>query len=67
LELRQRVTKDEFKVFCREVSNGNHQDLVKASDTLLNYLMKAKEWYSDEIFLAEVSNIRFVCAEHSHI
>ena len=62
--LRQRVTNEEFIQFCRKVSKGDHQDLVKASDTLLKYLMKAEEWYSDDVFLAEVSTILFVCAEH---
>ena len=62
--LRQKVTKEEFRVFCGKVSNGDRQDLVKASETLLEYLMKEEEWYSDEVFLAEVSTIPFVCAEH---
>ena len=62
--LRQKAKQEKFKEFCRKVSNGDHQDLVKASDTILKYLMKAEEWYSDEVFLAEVSAIPFVCAEH---
>ena len=61
--LRQKVTQEEFRVFCGKVSNGGHEDLIKASETLLEYLMKAEEWYSDDTFLAEVSNIPFVCAE----
>ena len=61
--LRQKATQEEFKEFCEKVSSGDHCDLKKASDTLLKYLMKASEWYSDKLFLAEVSTIPFVCAE----
>jgi len=61
--LRQKATQEEFKEFCVKVSNGDHRNLVKASDTLLKYLLKASEWYSDNDFLTEVSTIAFVCAE----
>ena len=60
----QKVEKEQFKKFCWKVYNGDHCDLKKASETLLKYLMKASEWYSDKLFLAEVSGIPFVCAEH---
>ena len=60
----QKVEKEQFKKFCWKVYSGDHYDLKKASDTLLKYLMKASEWYSEKLFLAEVSGIPFVCAQH---
>ena len=60
----QKVEQEQFKKFCWKVYSGDHCDVKKASDTLLKYLMKASEWYSDKLFLAEVSTIPFVCAEH---
>ena len=61
--LRTKVTQTEFKSFCHQVSEGKHRELRQASEVLLKYLFKAKEWYEHFNFLEEVSQISFVCTE----
>ena len=61
--LRTEVTQDEFLQFCYRVSNGNHENLKKASSVLLHYLFQFKEWREDYEFLSQVSDIPFVCVE----
>ena len=61
--LRTEVTQDEFLEFCYRVSNGDHENLKKASSVLLHYLFQFKEWREDYKFLSQVSDIPFVCVE----
>ena len=61
--LRTKITQTEFKTFCQQVSEGKHRELRQASEVLLKYLFKAKEWYECIKFLEEVSQISFVCTE----
>ena len=61
--LRTKVTQDEFIQFCHKVSSGDHRELQKASSVLVKYLFGAEDWYSDLIFLHQISVISFVCTE----
>ena len=68
LGLRVTVTCEEFKMFCKLVSNGQHTDLVKASKALVSYLFSKylflksaqEEWYNNDSYLDEIGNINFV-------
>ena len=62
--LRTEVTQDEFLEFCYRVSNGDHENLKKASSVLLYYLFQFKEWCEDYRFLSQLSDIPFVCVEN---
>ena len=61
--LKSKLTKEEFIEFCHTVSKGNHQNLQSASNVLLNYLFKEKDWREDHHFLNRVAAIPFVFAE----
>ena len=59
--LRTKLTYDEFKNFCFEISMGRHDNLREASQVLLNYLFKEREeleW--EDYYLHQISDIRFV-------
>ena len=62
LGLRVTTTCEEFKTFCELVSQGQHSDLVKVSEVLVNYLFSksAQEWHDNDSYLAEIGNISFV-------
>ena len=62
LGLRVTTTCEEFKKFCELVSQGQHSDLVKASEVLVNYLFSksTQEWHDNDSYLAEIGNISFV-------
>ena len=62
LGLRVTITCTEFKRFCKLVSQGLHNDLVKASQVLVNYLFSesTQEWHNNDSYLAEIGNISFV-------
>ena len=62
--LHTEVTQEEFLEFCNKVSNGDHENLKKASSVLLHYLFQFKEWCEDYEFLSQVSDIPFVCVEN---
>ena len=62
LGLRVTTTCEEFKTFCELVSQGQHSDLVKVSEVLVNYLFSksTQEWHDNDSYLAEIGNISFV-------
>ena len=62
LGLRVTITCEEFKRFCKLVSQGQHTDLVNASKVLVNYLFSksTQEWHNNDSYLAEIGNISFV-------
>ena len=71
LGLRVVVTFDEYRGFCKQVSKGNHNDLGKASDVLIQYLFseKGKEWYNsldNAYYLSEIGDICFVQVASLH-
>ena len=71
LGLRVTVTFDEYSKFCKQVSKGNHEDLGKASDVLIQYLFskKGKEWYNSSdnaYYLSEIGDICFVQVASLH-
>ena len=68
LGLRVTVTFDEYSMFCKRVSKGNHEDLCKASDVLIQYLFseKGKEWYNSTCYLSEIGDICFVQVASLH-
>ena len=71
LGLRVTVTFDEYSKFCKQVSKGNHEDLGKASDVLIQYLFseKGKEWYDsadNAYYLSEIGDICFVRVASLH-
>ena len=71
LGLRVTVTFDEYSKFCKHVSKGNHKDLGKASDVLIQYLFseKGKEWYNSSAnayYLSEIGDICFVQVASLH-
>ena len=63
LGLRQTVTLEEFKIFCREISVGNHQSIAHASNVLVEHLFlkSAKGWHANT--LSEIGNICFVVVD----
>ena len=61
--LKTEVTKAEFLMFCKIVSTGQHSDLSKASNVLMNYLFKQHKWHKDKDFLKNVSELPFVQVE----
>ena len=63
--LRQTVTLEEFKKFCKEISVGNHQSIAHASNVLVEYLFSksAKGWHTDNLVLSEIGNICFVVVD----
>ena len=68
LGLRVTVTFDEYSKFCKQVSKGNHEDLGKASDVLIQYLFSkmGKEWYNSTYYLSEIGDICFVQVASLH-
>ena len=58
------ITQQEFTDFSSLVARGQHKKPKVASSVLLSHLFskKAKEWHDDSSFLAEVSEIPFVCS-----
>ena len=71
LGLRAVVTFNEYSKFCKQVSKGNHKDLGKASDVLIQYLFseKGKEWYNSSdnaYYLSEIGDICFVQVASLH-
>ena len=64
--LRIQADKDEFISFCESVASGSHRHISEGSRILLDYLFKETCWYSDNMFLSQVSQIPFVCAEELH-
>ena len=59
------ITQQKFTDFSSLVARGQHEEPKVASSVLLSHLFskKAKEWHDDGSFLAEVSEIPFVCSK----
>ena len=70
LELREKVTPDEFCTLCTDTANGKLETKTKeASSVLLSYLFSFTEaakhmFHSNYTLLKKVSNICFVCSLH---
>ena len=61
--LRTKPTKEEFTLNCQRITNGKHSELLAASKILVEHLCYEEDWQEDEMFLREISNIPFVCAQ----
>ena len=62
LNLRTKVTFDEYLKFCRKVAAGQHEDVRQASRVLVDYLFSgsAEPWYSKEEYLDQIKDICFI-------
>ena len=61
--LKMKPTLGEYEEFCHHVSSGNHGDVIKASQALLDCLFKTHDWHKEESFLHEIREISFVCVD----
>lgn len=61
--LQKQPTLEEFEQFCRELPNGNHSDIRKASGALVKCLFEVHEWHKNAEFLHRIRSIPFVCLE----
>ena len=66
--LKVNLTQDKYLNLCREVSRGQHKEISKASQTLIEYLFSENvreklKWHNFPRFLLTLADIPFVCTE----